>query len=261
MSGEPSLNPFELLGVTPQSTPAEVRHAYFNLCQMCHPDRGGHPEDMHVVREAYLWIETVHKNAAAAPFAPRPFDATAKITSLATTLAEAIPRDEFNEAFKKNAPVLEDSQKQWLYDITLQHVISQMQTPINIAGSVEVFLAHFRQQQWSTPAYVDGYGDQIAPFARRPITLYNEPMPHDCAATSTIYPVDMSCPPNSFETAILADYRNAMTDALPTDLAPIEAAVIESIEDMPPCHIAADIYAAQRALDDKCHLRSTRQGL
>ena len=50
------LDPFSLLGVTIDSTPDEVRRAYYGLCLVCHPDKGGEAADMACVHAAYLFV-------------------------------------------------------------------------------------------------------------------------------------------------------------------------------------------------------------
>ena len=50
------LQPYELLGVYSNSTPKEVRKAYYQLALLCHPDKGGDPRDMHIIHCAYEWI-------------------------------------------------------------------------------------------------------------------------------------------------------------------------------------------------------------
>lgn len=50
------LDPFSLLGVTIDSTPDEVRRAYYGLCLVCHPDKGGEAADMACVHAAYMFV-------------------------------------------------------------------------------------------------------------------------------------------------------------------------------------------------------------
>jgi len=56
------INPFELLGVTEQSTAKEVRKAYYQLALLCHPDCGGHEESMKVLVNAWEFVEEQIKN-------------------------------------------------------------------------------------------------------------------------------------------------------------------------------------------------------
>lgn len=52
----PHIDPFGLLGVGPSSSIAELRRAYFRMALICHPDKGGAPEEMAIVQGAYEWI-------------------------------------------------------------------------------------------------------------------------------------------------------------------------------------------------------------
>lgn len=50
------LNPFDLLGVTPNSSCADVRKRYYALACLCHPDRGGTNEQMQTLHNAYQYV-------------------------------------------------------------------------------------------------------------------------------------------------------------------------------------------------------------
>lgn len=50
------IDPFELLGVTPESSPKEVMRAYYDLSLIMHPDRGGTPHEMAVLHGAYKMV-------------------------------------------------------------------------------------------------------------------------------------------------------------------------------------------------------------
>lgn len=51
-----TLDPYGLLGVTVDSTPGQVRHAYYDLSRLVHPDKGGCAKDMIVVHCAYKYV-------------------------------------------------------------------------------------------------------------------------------------------------------------------------------------------------------------
>lgn len=51
-----SLDPYGLLGVTVDSTPGQVRRAYYDLSRLVHPDKGGNAADMNVVHCAYKYV-------------------------------------------------------------------------------------------------------------------------------------------------------------------------------------------------------------
>lgn len=50
------LNPFEFLGVQLDSSLTDLRKAYYRLALICHPDKGGHHEEMTMLRTAYVWL-------------------------------------------------------------------------------------------------------------------------------------------------------------------------------------------------------------
>lgn len=52
----PALDPYALLGRTPDSSPAEVRRAYLDLARLVHPDKGGCARDMATLRSAYEFV-------------------------------------------------------------------------------------------------------------------------------------------------------------------------------------------------------------
>jgi Sec-independent protein translocase protein TatA len=44
---------YQLLGITPSATPEEIREAYRRKAQQHHPDKGGDPDTMRAITEAY----------------------------------------------------------------------------------------------------------------------------------------------------------------------------------------------------------------
>ena len=57
------INPFQLLGVTTNSTISELKKAYYQLALLCHPDKGGNNDDMRVVHQSYKYIKKQMENA------------------------------------------------------------------------------------------------------------------------------------------------------------------------------------------------------
>ena len=51
-----SINPFELLGVTVDSTIAELKKSYYSLSLLCHPDKGGNADDMNTLAMSYKYL-------------------------------------------------------------------------------------------------------------------------------------------------------------------------------------------------------------
>jgi curved DNA-binding protein CbpA len=51
-----SINPFELLGVTVNSTISELKKSYYSLSLLCHPDKGGNADDMNTLAMSYKYL-------------------------------------------------------------------------------------------------------------------------------------------------------------------------------------------------------------
>ena len=51
-----SINPYDLLGVTIDSTSKECRKRYYKLSLLCHPDKGGNKNDMIILHNAYVYV-------------------------------------------------------------------------------------------------------------------------------------------------------------------------------------------------------------
>lgn len=102
----PSLDPYDLLGVTQHSTCQEVRKRYYSLACLCHPDRGGTNEQMQTLHNAYQYvIRQVALNRQAtfeeleADFANFCASQTATPPPFVDIHAEAFNLPRFNELF------------------------------------------------------------------------------------------------------------------------------------------------------------------
>lgn len=51
-----TINPYDLLGVTIDSSIKELRKAYYDLALICHEDKGGNKEDMIAVHRAFKFV-------------------------------------------------------------------------------------------------------------------------------------------------------------------------------------------------------------
>jgi len=52
------MSPYEVLGVPPSATPAEIRRAYLALARRHHPDAGGSADEMRRLNEAWAALST-----------------------------------------------------------------------------------------------------------------------------------------------------------------------------------------------------------
>ena len=57
MNNQHLLNPLALLGVTENSSFNELKRNYYNMALLCHPDKGGSNDDMHIVQMAYNYCK------------------------------------------------------------------------------------------------------------------------------------------------------------------------------------------------------------
>jgi hypothetical protein len=51
------INPYDLFNLDEKCTAQELRKEYYNMCLMCHPDKGGSEKDMSMVTSAYNFIK------------------------------------------------------------------------------------------------------------------------------------------------------------------------------------------------------------
>ena len=54
---------YDVLGLTPTDTPADIKRAYLLLVSQCHPDKGGDPAKFIRVRDAYEILSNVERRA------------------------------------------------------------------------------------------------------------------------------------------------------------------------------------------------------
>jgi len=50
------LDPYDFLGVSPNCSLNDVKKSYYSLALLMHPDKGGSPTEMHILKTAYNWI-------------------------------------------------------------------------------------------------------------------------------------------------------------------------------------------------------------
>ena len=56
------INPFSLLGVNLNDSLTKLKKNYYNMALICHPDKGGSSNDMHIINLAYNYIKLQIEN-------------------------------------------------------------------------------------------------------------------------------------------------------------------------------------------------------
>ena len=57
-----SINPYQILGISSQSSISEIKEAYKKLALIHHPDKGGNPDNFKLLKKCYKYVSTVKKN-------------------------------------------------------------------------------------------------------------------------------------------------------------------------------------------------------
>lgn len=101
------INPYDLLGVTPNATCQEARKRYYALACLCHPDRGGTNEQMQTLHNAYRYVinqlslnRTLTFEELEADFAAFCDSQTSKPPPFSDIYAEAFNLPRFNELYE-----------------------------------------------------------------------------------------------------------------------------------------------------------------
>lgn len=247
-STKDTVSPYDLLGVTVNSSLQDVRKAYFELSKLCHPDKGGRPEDMHILQAAYQWIlqqlqvvnERGHETVEQKEQSFKDFLAsqqTRKMVSFADIIHEVSGFhlqhfDELYDRYKKTEDVITRK-------IIREHVLIHVHVYITRGGAPEDLLENIEKwvQQYTADAASEttyhasvpgGYGnvmdhcypiqytdeDSHAPiktdFGKKELIMYKEPevFPRELG-TDVIQPKDLE----DYSTDTLCDYRQAFTDS------------------------------------------------
>lgn len=203
------LNPYDLLGVTPNSTCHDVRKRYYALACLCHPDRGGSNEQMQILHNAFQYvISQVSLNSSRtfeeleADFAHFCEEQTALPPPFMDIHAEAFNLPKFNELFEMSDAVdgaFEDG----------GYAVAPSEATLEYTPKVDGTVAHFESQ----------------------VVVYREPMPITMPAHTVrdlAYPKleDFSCPVGPLHPS---DYRTGLSAPRVPD-APV------------PCHNVLDAF-------------------
>jgi DnaJ domain len=69
------VNAYQILGISPRSTPSEIKAAYRRAATTNHPDRGGSHEMMVIINQAYEQVKSrpnTRRNTTRKPTSPAP---------------------------------------------------------------------------------------------------------------------------------------------------------------------------------------------
>jgi DnaJ domain len=229
------LDPFVLLGISTNATVAEARQAYLQLAKLCHPDRGGHPEDMHILRNAYQWVIEQLQGAAQQQrewIPPVYEEGTTTVASMKDIISETfgLSSDDISNIvarYVKNGEGMD-----WFRTIAHDYAYTRIHADLcrgeniqedKVINYIEEFAERYTEQGSCIPAaYSGGYGDKMVEsssllepnsFGTSHIVIYKEP--NAVLAQSSATPLEKAG--DGYGTEKLADYKEAMSSAVKLD--------------------------------------------
>lgn len=129
------LNPYDLMGVNPNSTCQCVRKRYYALACLCHPDRGGTVDQMQTLHNAYQYVmhqvalnRTTTFDELEKDFEDFCAAQTVAPPTFADIHADAFNLPRFNELFESQADVVDGAFLEGGYavvpsDLTPEHTV------------------------------------------------------------------------------------------------------------------------------------------
>jgi hypothetical protein len=260
------LDPFELLGITPNASVREARAAYFELAKVCHPDRGDHPEDMHILKAAYQWVSQQLEGAVAQQQqweAPVYAEGT-PVTGMKDIVAEAIGISNIESIVEEYAAGRQDADwfRRIAHDFVLTWIYADVCRGAEVdEAAVRKYVVDFAERMSSKTipaAYEGGYGEDMVDrftfarpvsFGTADIVIYKEPEAGvaQCGAA----PIDVGdIGQQGYGTEALADYKQAMKSAMPLDG--------DWEDEEVSCDEALERMRVTRELQDKLVLKPSR---
>ena len=235
------LQPFEFLGVTPNTSVADLRKRYFELALICHPDKGGSHEDMIVLHTAYKWVEeqlrmVERREHQSFEDCKESFEAFMRACSkqeIAPSFLDVpleaygyVPKD-IRDWFDAHAQGLDSTAYGHFENLVKRDVytasLSNKEADLNQICS---YVLHGMQSAWNhlVPASIPaGYGEymvggntsvQPTPFGTRDVILHQEQMPYEALR---LYGTHIA-PPTEMEDYTISgnvpgcDYKDAYTE-------------------------------------------------
>jgi hypothetical protein len=227
------LDPFQLLGITANATVGEARKAYLQLAKLCHPDRGGHPEDMHILRAAYQWVAQQLDGVAQRDWEQPTYAEGMTVAGMKEIIAESIGMDQ--DAVVKMIGESIEYQDNWFRKIALDHVytriyahlLSDDDAAVDIDTKIRSYIKEFVERyediksETMAASLPGGYGadmiscidEKTVSFGTQEIIVYKEPNPMMVEMGTSIVHDE-----KGFGTERLADYKEAMKSAVKLDV-------------------------------------------
>ena len=110
-----NFDPYAILQISHQATPAEVKSAYRTIARLYHPDKGGNPEMFRILTQAY---ETIMSRIGPAPSMESIMNRESpEIVQRGDLCPDNYSRDKFNQQFQQNNRRDRSSQVDWVYDV------------------------------------------------------------------------------------------------------------------------------------------------
>lgn len=220
------LNPYELLGVEPDTPIVQVRKNYYALALLAHPDVGGTTEDMVTLKACYDWIcQQWRLNHAKIDYekTKQNFE-----DFLKDQLKDGIPPVNLRELctesygltriiFEDMIPNITDSYQK---EITFQYVSHELQLSLWKNETIPDLKAFVQQKteeilhkkEFETASIPHGYGKDT-PYETTEMVLYQEPDPNLSKTNGREIQLPQQLEDYSNET--LCDYKKAFQWPLP----------------------------------------------
>lgn len=164
------LNPYELLGVTIESSPSDVRKAFYELAKIMHPDKGGTSSDMDALYKAYCYVHqqvvSVNRDATVDTLQEE-FDTFCKLQKDSPPPFVDIHNDwaeEFSKAWSQTTPRWNSSEQVGYGDLMApsEYQDDGSVQPVSFADTEAIPVKHtFGQQlvQYTEPLAFGCFGD------------------------------------------------------------------------------------------------------
>jgi len=121
------MNPYEILGVQPSATDAEIKQAYRKLAMKHHPDRGGDEEQFKKISDAYNLIKDAESRQAWSQESSRP-----KFTGGFGQSGFHDFNDIFSSFFNQQARPRKNRDAQISYHVTLREIVTGVDKDISV---------------------------------------------------------------------------------------------------------------------------------